>query len=148
MSINNCSIFLSVNIISEYMGYCMKKPPVGIFAWGVIALGIFAPTLWTTLDKPFHFIQHSCKYIDMFHFRWFSKRRRSDDGIECILRVNCFTDPKPLKKRHNRNGQKKVRKLDSILNKPSMSNDAIRVFFRPCMSAEHPQKYAPKSIPI
>lgn len=78
----------------------------------------------------------------------FSKYRRSDNGIECVLRVNCFTDPKPLKKRHNRNGQKKVRKLDSILKKPSTSNDAIRVFFRPCMSAEHPQKYAPKSIPI
>lgn len=60
--------------------------------------------------------------------------------------INC-TYPKPLKKRQNKNGQKKVRKLESRLNRPSTSSAAIRAFFLPCMSAMQPQKYAPRSMP-
>lgn len=55
--------------------------------------------------------------------------------------------PKPLKKRQNKNGQKKVRKLEIRLNRPSTSSAAIKAFFLPCMSARQPQKYAPRSMP-
>lgn len=75
-------------------------------------------------------------------------RRRTVFGAACLrVDVDCCAHPKPLKKRQNKNGQKNVRKLEIILNKPSTSSAAIRAFFRPCISAIHPQKYAPKSMP-
>lgn len=84
-----------------------------------------------------------CSFLSRLTFVNSSYRYNESHRYRCVC-----TYPKPLKKRQNKNGQKKVRKLEIKLKPPSNSNAAMSAFFLPCMLARHPQKYAPKSIPV